>query len=345
LYEWPKQVLVDVTDNTPHPHGSQTDAMVVVFTKDSLGRLEQSLPTLIPGDVSTLVLDDSQSSRTRDWIRRWPNVIYHGKNEQSDLMPAIDYVGLAEFISPLGDRAWRLGQLRNYALLLGSMMGKNRLLMIDDDIVIEDQHLMGRTLSLLNRFPIVGANTIGMPDFSVTGHIESSLGDSPLTFISGQYMAVDLKVVRWSFPAMYNEDWIFALLHAIGRPVGRYGAVRQLEYDMTSGVLNRAISQEPGELICEGVAELLLEGLKECQLKSEQFWLDILEYRRDLLGNFQAHVAKGTWMETTLRALIRLCSDTSNSDILKIMSAYLADQPSWRRGYTLLRERMTRDRS
>ena len=330
---------MDVPHSLASSRGSRADDLIVVFTKNSLGRLEQTLPKMIRHDFSIVVLDDSSSSVTRDQMDAWPNVTYHGKNEQTEFLAAIDDTGLKDFVCPLGEEAWRLGQLRNYALLLGLKMGASSLLMIDDDIVIEDETLIASTLSLLEKFPIVGANTLGMPDFSVTGHIESSIGDAPLTFISGQYMAVDLKAVHWSFPNVYNEDWIFALLHAIRQPVGRHGVVWQLDYDVASGVVSRASFQEPGELICEGVAELLLEGLDECKLTSEDFWLDILKYRQDLLKNTFKRVPRRSWMATTLSALLRYYDHARLYDTLKTLSTYLAAQPKWRTGYMMLRER------
>ena len=200
-----------------------------------------------------LVLDDSTTAETERALVRQanPSVFYHGPTEQRRIM---QLTRLDDRAMVLGQNSWHLpGSCRNYAVLMARACGLERILLIDDDIVVEDPRLPNQTLSLLDASVLcVGALTVGKPDDSVTGHLARSVDWDAPRFVSGQYLALQTAFVSAPFPDTYNEDWLLILMNVGRRRIVSHSAVTQIVSEPRLTLLETALFQEFGEVASEG---------------------------------------------------------------------------------------------
>ena len=162
---------------------------------------------------------------------------------------------------------------------------------MDDDIVIEDDSIIYNTFDLLDDSDFVGAEIKGMPDLSVVDHIMQKLGMEPYRFMSGGFLAFKLSSVSEYFLNYYNEDWIWLFLHKPKAKLVKYGEVYQLPYDPFENAVERALQQEFGEILVEGIIDAIPEGNLSL-LKSVAFWDNVLKK-----------------CKTNLKRLKELCND------------------------------------
>lgn len=334
-------LLVDIQVAPAWASAAPEDAAVIVFTKASLERLSQTLPRVAAGRVPVIVLDDSPGEDTRDWVKaNFPWLSYHGREEQRSLLARASLRDLEHFLSPLGESTWQLGYCRNYAVVLARLSGIARILMLDDDIVIEDPSFCARMLGLLDRFDAVGSRTLGMPDDSVIGHLQRVIGWDSNSFISGQCMAIRVPAVEYSFPNIYNEDWIFALLQSTAGSIARYSGVIQLEYDPFAGMLEKALFQEFGEVLCDGLACAIAVHGDKSLLTTDDFWrLSCMKRRDELVELTKALETRGTeerW-GSTLRGLLAFHDKLDAKEVRAYFVGYAARLPAWKDSLNELR--------
>ena len=101
-----------------------------------------------------MILDGSTNKDTRTFIEEanYENITYFGhekKQEFIDNFVDIDGIGIDYFISDALIDNWDLGNQRNYAVILARSLGYTKLVMIDDDILIDDINTIFDSLRLL----------------------------------------------------------------------------------------------------------------------------------------------------------------------------------------------------
>jgi len=262
---------------------------VIMFTKDNADRLRITLPQFSDKPVRTILLDDSTTDDTqRLFASRFgqTNIEYHGRTQQDAVLAQMEQ-RLGEFITPLGTPRWHLGNCRNYAVWLALSRNLERVILIDDDILLSDSAQVLATLNLLSQFPLIGAKTIGMPDDSVVGHVLRGLGAVEHDFISGQYLGLALDRISFHFPDVYDEDWIFLLLHSLELPLARYGTVTQLYYDPFGDMEAECLFQEPGEILVEGLIDAIVMYRRPSLLFEEVFWRKIVFSRKSRITEIE----------------------------------------------------------
>jgi hypothetical protein len=257
---------------------------IIMFTKNRPEILKKTLPQLTDGDLPIIVLDDSTNTKTRKTVNNWAekvnNIYYHGRNEQKELLKKFAKLGsdLDYFIKTLGTNGWNLGYVRNYAIILAKILGFERVLFIDDDIIIKDHNIIQDMMRLLNDMDFVGAKIIGMPDYSVVNHIERELGMKPYEFLSGGFLAFNQSSVSEYFLNYYNEDWIWLFLHKPKAKFIKYGEGHQLPFDPFENAVEKALRQEFGVILVRGVKEAV-ESENYALLLNKHFWSRIIEGR------------------------------------------------------------------
>lgn len=146
---------------------------------------------------------------------------------------------------------------RNIALVLSRLIGWQRVIFLDDDIVDVNPDDLRQAAGMLDIYSAVGLSIGGFPDNSVVCHAYRAVGGEQESFIGGGALAVEVSRNRSFFPDIYNEDW-FYLLDAKKQlqPLGVVGRVVQQPYDPYR-TPERARNEEFGDVLAEGAFWLL----------------------------------------------------------------------------------------
>ena len=309
----------------------------MVFTKNRHEILSKTLHQLTDVDLPVIVLDDSTNTKTRQIVdniaKKGNNFCYHGRYTQKGLLQGLIKLGfdLDCFIKPLGTNGWTLGYARNYAIILAKALGFEQVLFIDDDIIIKDYNIIQKMMKLLSNADFVGAKIGGMPDDSVVDYIMRELDMKLHKFLSGGFLAFNLDSVSEYFLNYYNEDWIWLFLHKPKAKLIKYGEVYQLAYNPFKNAVERALQQEYGEILVDGVHEAFKR--KDFSLLiHKDFWDEILEDRIIDIRNLKRQ-CKGKNIESSgvavCEALLSCHSKTKSDAFTKVFVDYFDKRGKW----------------
>lgn len=256
------------------------NAAIFVITKNHPERIKRTLPYLLESSIDIIIIDDSTSLSTKKLLSRFKNknVIYHGAKEQFQIINKIPHrISLTPFIALLGSPNWTLGFIRNYAVILAILMGYEKILLIDDDIITESFHVI-KVFHMLNRYNVVGSKIIGMPDDSIVGHLYRQLTCFQYNFISGSFVSFNIKSLSNFFLNFYNEDMILFVLQTLTDKLISYGEVIQLPYDIMKSSFEKCIFQEKGEILLDGL--IIAKMMDDMSLlKKIRFWKKVISIR------------------------------------------------------------------
>lgn len=194
---------------------------------------------------------------------------------------------------------------RNLGLLVGLLLGWERLLFLDDDVPPVDPVTLATLAGGLDReaMPATGCAFTGFDDNSVVCHAYRLAGGAQDTFLGGGALGVDLRARVPYFPDVYNEDWLylFALLLRRRRSVGFAGELRQLPYDpfVTPCTAER---QEFGDILGEGLARLLHKPQQLSVACRPGYWRNMISLRRQFIRSVQRRL-EGRGDDDAQRAL------------------------------------------
>jgi len=225
---------------------------------------------------------------------------------------------------------------RNLGLILGRMAGWSNLLFLDDDIT----NIKGidKAISLVGAESVAGFQVPKFPDNSVVRHAERLSGVEPGVRMSGGVLMVNLAATAAFFPNIYNEDWLF--LYGIGRQTfcsAAVGTARQKQYNPFASPL-RAISEEFGDLLAEGILRLTNGGVNYLQ-SSEPDWQQLLAERKLLLGQIRNRLRTQTSLESRMAINSLAAAEARLNDIApRSCVDYLS---AWNHDLSLFRERFT----
>jgi len=189
---------------------------------------------------------------------------------------------------------------RNIALLLSRLLGWEYILFLDDDVRGLTAQSIANLTAALTSHSAAGLLVDSFPDNSVVMHAERLSGIEPGVSLCGGSLAVNTGLARGFFPDIYNEDWFFLFAASRSAPVTSVGSVGQLACDPFAQPM-RAASEEFGDVVAEGVKQLLAAGVS-CERSSLSDWSGILERRRELIATIRGRLATGTTTAQTVAA-------------------------------------------
>jgi hypothetical protein len=170
---------------------------------------------------------------------------------------------------------------RNIGLAVALMVGWQRVVFIDDDIInIRAEDIRGAA-ALLGDYGMVGLANEGFPDNSVVCHARRAVGWYQDSFVGGGAMAVAIDETSSFFPNIYNEDWFFLVDDDRLRPIAVTGKVSQKWFDPFDDPV-RARNQELGDCLAEGLFSLLDDGQPQ-RAYDPGFWSAFLNDRGEII--------------------------------------------------------------
>ena len=171
---------------------------------------------------------------------------------------------------------------RNLGLLIARVAGWQRIVFLDDDIVIPDPLDLRRAAALTDHYAGVGLKILGYPDNSVVCHAYREAGGAQDVFVGGGALAVGTDSMSSFFPSIYNEDWFFLLTGESLRPTAVTGTAVQKPYDPFARE-ERARMEELGDVLAEGLFWLLDEG-RPLTDANAAYWRGYLAKRQKFIG-------------------------------------------------------------
>lgn len=308
---------------------------IIIFTKNRPQKLSKTLPQIVNVDLPVIVLDDSGDSKSKQVVKsiskRSENIHYHGKIEQWMILQKFENTNaFGLFIKPLGSDGWTLGYARNYAIILAKIFGFEQVLFMDDDIIIEDVSLIFRMFDMLNNADFISAEIKGIPDLSVVDFIMQKVGLEPYRFMSGGFLAFNLNSISEYFFNYYNEDWIWLFLHKPKAKLVKYGEVHQLSYDPFKNAVEKALQQEFGEILVEGVMKAETNN-EFTLLKNNAFWQKILKRRENDLREIK-EMCKNNNFEIgfdVCSVLLEYHRNISSNNFVNVFKQYLNKKTFW----------------
>jgi hypothetical protein len=216
----------------------------------------------------------------------WPGLRWHAVH----LPDGYDHPLLTFASSRLAEvedgRHGPLNTKRNIGLVLARMLGWRAVLFLDDDIFDVQIAMVRRAAAGLGSLAAVSLAVVDWPDNSVVCHA-NRLGEGRQgVFVGGSALLVDTTQQFNFFPKIYNEDWLFLFDWMAAARVGCFGSVRQQPYDPFEDP-ERAAAEEFGEVIAEGMIDLLHRRLPLIRLTDPDYWQAFLLRR----GAFIARAA------------------------------------------------------
>ena len=238
---------------------------------------------------------------------------------------------------------------RNLALALARLLAWRRVLFLDDDIRDLDPHQVRGAGSLLDGgagLRAAGWTSEGFPDNSVLCHARRWAGKDQGVFVGGSTLLLDATGDLPWFPGVYNEDWLFLFDLLRSRAVGHVGATRQLTIDPFVDP-RRAVEEEFGDLLGEGLFHLLHADLALRAATTEDYWQDVVAGRRAVMVELLAATARpGTGDPRRAPAeAVRRCLDAALArhspdlpgHLARFVADWRADRDAWRDRLSALR--------
>lgn len=258
-------------------------------------------------------------------------------------------------------------QKRNFGLQLARQLNWRSVFFLDDDVAITSGQVR-KAMDLLDDdgVSVVGFSARSFPDNSVAVHA-GRLVNGPLdSFIGSGALAVKTDGrVSALFPHIYNEDWLFLLVHCLfaeGNVVCA-GTIEQQAYDPFKNV-QRAVSEEVGDILGEGLMRLAISVGPEIQrhqslaalttaiseLADQQFWEREINSRLTFIRDTQDRVRRTTLRLRTRRRVLKALALAQGrlvggrghrglqaSELASWVQAWMRDLNRWNAEWTTVR--------
>lgn len=195
----------------------------------------------------------------------------------------------ASFRAVSAERDSDLSVKRNVGLLLARLQGWNKIMFLDDDVIVKHADL-ARLSVQLDRHQTAGLVCYSFPDNSVVCHANRLRGARQDVFVTGAALGVHCADHPLPFfPDIYNEDWFFFYEAAARRSLPKVGTARQREYRPFDDP-GRARREEFGDLLAEGLYAHISAG-DDLGTATRDYWQDFLGARGELLESIQADLS------------------------------------------------------
>jgi hypothetical protein len=312
--------------------------LIFIFTKDRPEVLKETLIHLKNLTNQLLIIDDSyyeyNQTNNRELLSLFPNAIYYGKCEFDETAKSYN-IGSTKYKSvfrQLGNAEWNLGYARNYALFLTRINNADKVLFMDDDIIIPNTEIVHNSFNLLEKFDFVGANIGGMIDDSIIGRISDDMGliDNDERAFSGGFLAFNPKKIKHPFLNIYNEDWIWLFLHSNENKYLQSECVLQNYSNPYLGFNEKILFQEYGEIVISGIL-VAKEKVKFELLTSKLFWESIVIERKSYLSKLYelAILSNKDEFTTMINWLLQNYSKCETYNYSELIFNYLNDKETF----------------
>ena len=234
-----------------------------------------------------------------------------------------------------------LSMKRNVGLVLARMLGWQRIFFLDDDIRDITHSDLQRTVGMLGSFSAAGMWVTDFPDNSIVCHANRLTGGSQDVFVSGAALAVDCESYAGFFPDIYNEDWFFFFDAVAKRQLGNsYLKATHLRYYPFTNP-DRAASQEFGDVLAEGLYELLYQRMG-VEYSSRVYWSLFLEARRNFLEDTLSRVDEAlpdmqNEITASLHSALKCLSGITPDLCARYVEAWRQDLKHWKRRWARIR--------
>lgn len=206
------------------------------------------------------------------------------------------------------DRLGDLSVKRNLGLILARRLCWRTVLFLDDDIVEIDPVVVRRAAAAMGPgASLVGLPVVDFPDNSVVCHANRLSGGEQGVFVGGSALLVDSTCHASFFPEIYNEDWLFLYDELAARKVAVGGAVHQRTYQPYDSA-ERAVAEEFGDVLAEGLVALLHEGRRMTEAAATDYWRQFLESRAGFIEGIATRLSDSTDVEDSEPALRSLAA-------------------------------------
>jgi hypothetical protein len=226
-----------------------------------------------------------------------------------------------------------LSTKRNIGLLLARMAGWQRILFLDDDIRL-DADLVRGAAATLRPGRATGMRAFDFPDNSVVSHALREVGVDQDVFVSGSALLVDTTRIDSFFPDVYNEDWLFLFEAVRFGQVSPFGEVSQEKYDPFADP-GRAVREEFGEVLAEGLMSLLHYAGGTQRALTEKYWDTVLDQRRAMLRSIAELLEKSE--KSDAAAAVRAAGEETDGFTGALLARYVRQ---WQRDARLWRGRI-----
>jgi hypothetical protein len=243
---------------------------------------------------------------------------------------------------------------RNIGLGVARLMNWRHVLFLDDDVRglrIRQLRTAVRNLAARPAVQAAAWSCDRFPDNSVVCHARRLVGRYQGVFVGGGALLVDSTTDLPMFPTVYNEDWLF-LFDLIRTDALRLaGKAVQLTIN-PFGDPGRALDEEFGDLLGEGLMHLLHHGLELRAAFDEDYWRQVLQTRREMLADLTAMLATPEGAELPVhraraaRASLRLAEVERTDDLAAQLAwfvrAWRVDGEVWAEWFAKLQPEGTR---
>lgn len=257
--------------------------IIIIFTKDRPAVLNKTLGSIESINYPKYIIDDSvnvDNQKKVFEISGFYKCNYLGKDEFNKFTSNynIDFPKFNFLLREPGSSEWNLGYVRNFGLLFSKAISSDKVLFMDDDIMVHNLNLIDTLFETIDKFQFVGANISGLVDDSVLGHIATDLGVFNERMLSGGFMVFSPKNIDNYFMNNYNEDWIWLFLQLKEKKYLQTGDVIQELSNPFDNYQSKVIFQEQGEIALDGILNLFKEDSYDT-LTNIIFWKKMLAER------------------------------------------------------------------
>ena len=222
---------------------------------------------------------------------------------------------------------WDLPIKRNFAIQHALTMEYERIMLVDDDIRSISKECLATGTQCLDNYTLAGCFVDDFIDTSVMGHLEHAAGDPVYPFLSGSFLLLRPHDVEGFFPCIYNEDWLFMILHIVDRTICSFGTVGQLKFD-PFGVSGRSVFQEFGDLLVDGLYALLADDQYR-RRHDKDVWAGLIAQRREFILSLSDRLPKKKH-QRIIEKMLDVSNDITPTDCQLFIHGWEKDLIAWK---------------
>jgi hypothetical protein len=178
---------------------------------------------------------------------------------------------------------------RNLGLLLARLMRWDKIMFLDDDIYGITNGDLIKVAAQLETHQVTGLISRSYPDNSVVCHAKRVIGQWQDNFVTGAALGVNTGDMPLDFfPEIYNEDWFFFARQAEQGEIVSVGNAYQRPYKPFADP-NRAVTEEFGDLVAEGLYALFDDG-RSLNAATSAYWKEFISDRANLIEDIADRV-------------------------------------------------------